>query len=266
MTCENNGLIERLQKDLGNHKNDLQTWTDSLEELSEIEDAFITDVKSKLDGKTILDVGTDCVKPLYIALKFKPKKIIGINEELSYSYASDIEQKSKLFSDTKIRLYNCSFFDNETFRKIREKEEIDSFDFILVSKTLHHLRTGKCTMKERDEKHEHQKDETEKCCVYGFEEQKIFEKLLRLGKRVIVYETFFPQGEDDDKIRGRGGYFTTTEWGRIFEYLSGKYKVEFVRPERFQLNKETLNRIDSILRQVDCVCFYVEGNETAEKL
>jgi len=184
---------------------------------------------------------------------------------LSSSCASDIEQKSKLFSDTKIELYNCSFFDNETFGKIREKEEIDSFDFILVSKTLHHLRTGKCTMKERDEKHEHQKDETEKCCIYGFEEQKIFEKLLRLGKRVIVYETFFPQGEDDDKIRGRGGYFTATEWGRIFEYLSGKYKVEFVRPERFQLNKETLNRIDSILRQVDCVCFYVEGNETAEK-
>jgi hypothetical protein len=75
---------------------------------------------------------------------------------------------------------------------------------------------------------------------------------------VIVYEAFLPQDEDDDKVRGRGGYFTTTEWGRIFKYLSGKYKVKFFRPERFNLNKETINRIDSILRQVDCVCFYVE--------
>ena len=89
MSCENNELIERLlecEKELETRKDDLDTWTDALEELSEIEDAFAT------DGKTILDVGTDCVKPLYISLKFKPDKIIGISEDLSvYSFASDLE-------------------------------------------------------------------------------------------------------------------------------------------------------------------------------
>jgi len=70
----------KLEKELENLKDDLLTWTDSLEELSEIESAFATDGKIKLQGKTILDVGTDCVKPLYIALKFKPDKIIGIGE------------------------------------------------------------------------------------------------------------------------------------------------------------------------------------------
>lgn len=263
-TCKKNDLVERLlkcQEELNDYKDDLDTWTDSLEELSEIEGAFETDDRNKLHGKTILDIGTDCVKPLYIALKFEPDKIVGINEDLSiYSFASNLEQKSKLLTKTKIKLYNCSFFDEETLGKIlMRKEKEDIFDFVLTSKTLHHLRTGLCIAKERDRKHKHQKDETEKCCIYEFNKQEIFDKLLGLGKRVIVYECFFPHEEDIDKVRGRGGYFTTKEWGGIFEYLYGKYKVEFVRPKKFNLNKETLNKVDSILRQVDCICFYVES-------
>jgi len=261
VSCENNGLVERLLKckdELEKCQNELQTWTNSLEELSEIEDAFEADKRDKLHGKTILDIGTDCVKPLYIALKFEPDKIIGINEDLSYSYASDIEQESKLFTDTKIRLYNCSFFDKVTLGKILEKEGIGKFDFVLVSKTLHHLRTGECIRKERDEKHEHQKDETEECCIYRFEGRVTFEKLLELGKRVIIYECFVPQDKDDDKVRGRGGYFTRNEWNDIFKHLSGKYTVKFITPQKFQLDKKKPNEIDSILRKVDCVCFYVE--------
>ena len=252
-------MIERLQKDLENYKNDLQTWTDSLKELSEIEDAFEPDEKNKLDGKTILDVGTDCVKPLYVALKFNPKKIVGINEELSYSYTSDIEQKSKLFAETKIRFYNCSFFDKETLDRIIKREGIlnKSFDFVLVSKTLHHFRTAKCVAKERDEEHECLK--TEECCIYGFEEKVIFEELLGLGKRVIIYEFFNPNDPDNDKIRGRGGYFIKEEWQRIFDYFRKRnYNVKFIRPEGFLLDKEKPNKVDSTLRKVDTICFYVE--------
>ena len=260
MSCENNDLIERLlecEKELDNRKDDLDTWTDSLEELPEIEDAFATKGE-KLHGKTILDVGTDCVKPLYIALKFEPTKIVGINEEFPMSFASDLERKSKLFTETKIRLYTCSLFNTVTLDKILEKEGIDGrFDFVLVSKTLHHLRIGKCVAKERDEEHKCREDE--ECCIYKFEEQKIFERLLQLGKRVIVYEYFCPHEEDADKVRGRGGHFTTKEWKEIFEYLSDeKYKVKFIRPQQFHLDNETLNRVDSILRQVDCTCFYME--------
>jgi hypothetical protein len=263
VTCENNGLVERLlkcEKNLEGYEKDLQSWTDSLEALSEIESAFASDGEIKLDGKTILDVGTDCIKPLYIALKFKPDKIIGINEELSYSYASDLEQKSKLLTyPTKIRLYNCSLFDKETLDRIIEKEKISNkkFDFVLVSKTLHHLRTGECV-------EEHECREDEKCCKYGFEEQVIFEKLFGLGNRVIFYEAFFPQEKDDDKVRGRGGYFTTKEWKRTFEYLSKTYKVKFIRPKQFNLNKETLNKIESILRKVDDICFYVEEQDVKD--
>lgn len=267
MTCEHNGLVEKLvkcEKELENYKNDLKTWTDALEELSEIEDAFKTNGEFKLDGKTILDIGTDCVKPLYIALKFKPDKIIGISEDLSvYSFASDLERASKLLTDIKIRLYNCSLFDNETLNRLIEKERIPNkkFDFVLVSKTLHHLRTGgECVAKERDE--EHKCLETEKCCIYRFEEQKIFQKLSKLGERVIVYEFFDPNDTDNDKIRGRGGYFTPTEWKRIFKYLCRNYRVEFVRPKQFHLTEKTLNKVDSILRKVDCVCFYVKDKKT----
>jgi hypothetical protein len=271
MSCENNGLIERLLKceeDLDNRKDDLQTWTDALEVLSEIEDAFEPDERNKLHGKTILDIGTDCVKPLFIALKFEPDKIIGISEDLSvYSFASDLEQKSKLFTEkTKIRLYNCNLFDKVTLDRIKEKEGIGKgkFDFVLVSKTLHHLRTGKCVANRRNEEHEHREDE--ECCIYGFEEQKIFETLLELGKRVIVYECFCPHEKDDDKVRGRGGYFTTKEWKETFENLLERYRVEFIRPQQqFHLNKETLNKVDLILKQVDCVCFYVEEQSGDEK-
>jgi hypothetical protein len=258
VTCEDKGLIEKLQKDLENHKNDLQTWTDSLEELSEIEDAFKTNGKPELDGKTILDIGTDCVKPLYIALKFKPKKIIGIDEELSYSYTSDIEQKSKLFAEeTKIKFYNCSLFDKETLNRILKKEKVKNvFDFVLVSKTLHHLRTGEC--KRKGKKHDCAEVETEKNCIYKFEKEVIFEKLLGLGKRVIVYEHFDPNDIDNDKIRGRGGYFITEEWMDIFEYLSRKHKVVFIRPEPFPLKKQELDKVEAMLRRVDTICFYVE--------
>jgi len=79
----------------------IQLWTDLLEELSKIEDAFEADSENRLHGKTILDVGTDCIKPLYIALKYEPDKIIGIDEDLFYSFSSDIEQKSKTFYKNK---------------------------------------------------------------------------------------------------------------------------------------------------------------------
>lgn len=265
MNCEDNGAIEKLQKELENRNNDLQTWTDSLEELSEIEDAFELDETNKLDGKTILDVGTDCVKPLYVALKFNPKKIVGINEELSYSYTSDIEQKSKLFVKTRIKFYNCSLFNKETLDRIIKREGISdkSFDFVLVSKTLHHLRTAKCVAKERDEDdEEHECSKTEKRCIYGFEEEVIFGKLLGLGKRVIIYEFFDPNEPDDDKIRGRGGYFIREEWERIFKHLSRRnYNVKFIRPKGFHLDKKTLNNAFSTLRQVDNICFYVEKRD-----
>jgi hypothetical protein len=266
MCCENNNLNERLSESLlecekhaKDLENDLQTWTDSLSELSEIEDAFKTDGKFKLRGKTVLDIGTDCVKPLYIALKFKPDKIIGINEDLSiYSFEADLKQKSKLFIQTEIGLYSCSFFDNETFERIKMKESMSKkrFDFVLVSKTLHHLRSGKCVAKERDEKHQCQKDES--CCIYEFEEQTIFEKLLELGERVIIYEYFDPSDTDNDKIRGRGGYFIIDEWKRILSYLTENYEVRFIRPRKFQLHRTELADDIPILRQVDCICFYVE--------
>ena len=254
MTCENKDLVERLlvcEKELEECKGDLKSWTDSLEELSEIESAFEPDRKNKLKGKTILDIGTDCVKPLYIALKHEPDKIIGIDENLSYSYTSDIEQKSKLFTETKIRFYNCSLFEKEQLNRILRNEEIEKFDFVLVSKTLHHLRTGKCVKK-------HKCREDEKCCKYGFESQEIFEKLLNLGKRVIIYEAFAPQEKDLDKVRGRGEYFTTKEWIDMFKALSEKYRVEFTRPRQFNPNIETPSWVSSILRQVDTLCCYVE--------
>jgi hypothetical protein len=196
----------------------LETWTDALEELSEIEDAFKTNEKFDMCGKTILDVGTDAVKPLYIALKFKPSKIIGINEELR-PFVSDLELQSKILTATKVRLYNCSFFDKVTLDRIREKERIKDkkFDFVLVSKTLHHLRTGDCIAKKRDKSHKHT--------------------------------------DDDDKMRGRGGYFTAKEWTDIFDHLFKKYRVKFIRPQH---NKETLSKVKPMLRQVDCICFYVE--------
>ncbi len=262
MSCKTDDLVERLlecAKELEDYKADLDTWTDSLEELSEIENAFEVDSENKLQGKSILDVGTDCVKPLYIALKFEPDKIIGISEDLSvYSFASDLEQKSKLLTKTKIHLYDCSLFDEETLRKILRKEKKeDRFDFVLTSKTLHHLRTGRCIVaKKRDQKHECRPDE--ESCIYKFEEQDIFKHLLRLGKRVIVYEAFYPHEKDEDKVRGRGGYFTTREWKQIFRHLSENYRVEFIEPLRCPLDKKELEKVMAKLRQVDYICFYVE--------
>ena len=260
MACEDNDLVERLlecEKNLEMCDNELQPWTESLEELSIIKDALVAEENDRLYGKTILDIGTDCVKPLYIALKFEPDKIIGIDEELP-SLASEIRMKSKFLTRTKIRFYDCNFFDDEGIRKICEKEKQENFDFVLLSKTLHHLRTEECVRKKRDKKHKHQEDETEKCCIYGFDAKKIFDSLFKLGKRVVIYEGFFPQEEDKDKVRGRGGYFTRKELKGILTYLSEKYRVEFIRPQRFHLGTETLGKINSMLRKVDIVCFYIE--------
>jgi uncharacterized protein YjhX (UPF0386 family) len=262
MCCENGineKLTERLLKlmdEKDNLKNDLDTWTDDLEELAEIKDAFKTNGKFDMCEKTILDVGTDAVKPLYIALKFKPKKIVGISEWFR-PFVSDIELKSKILKPTKIRFYTCSLFNKVTLDIIRDKEGVKAFNFVLVSKTLHHLRTGECIAKERDQNHKCSPDE--ESCIYKFEEQKIFDMLLQLGKRVIVYEGFDASEEDDDKVRGRGGYFTTEEWRQIFRYLSENSRVEFIEPLKYRLTKSKLKEIESELRQVDFICFYVEA-------
>lgn len=250
-------LDERVEKLEENH-DDPNPWIESIDELSEIEKAFGT---NDLCGKTILDIGTYGIKPLYIALKYKPKKIIGINDGVN-SEAEQIEQKSKLFLETEIKFYDCSFFNDVKLQEILAKEILNKknpkFDFVLVSKTLHHLRSGACIAKRRDP--EHCCKEDEKCCIYKFNEQEIFERLLCLGKRLIVFEAFYPGSKDDDKERGRGGYFTTNEWKQIFEFLeqSEKYRVELIQPSRLHLDEKGLKEMDTILRQVDHICFYVE--------
>ena len=252
----------RFQEELESCEEDLeftQIWTDALEELSEIEKAFGT---NELCGKTILDIGTYGIKPLYIALKYKPKKIIGINDGFPDSDAAKIEQKSKLFLETEIKFYECSFFNDVKLKEILNKEILNKknpkFDFVLVSKTLHHLRSGACFAERRDPGHCCKEDE--KCCIYKFDEQEIFERLLCLGKRLIVYEWFDSGAEDNDKVRGRGRYFTTNEWKQIFGFLekSEKYRVKLIQPSRLHLDKEGLREMDTILRQVDTLCFYVD--------
>jgi len=259
MSCETDQLTKRLlkcQDEIEKLSDDLDTWTNSLEELSEIVDAFESEDTDGIHGKTILDVGTDCVKPLYIAIKFKPEKIVGINENL-HSLMSDIEQKSKLLTDTKIHFYSCSIFNKENLKKILKAEKVDRFDFILVSKTLHHLRTGKnCVASKRDQKHECGEDEED--CIYEFEEEEIFKLLLQYGERVIVFEAFYPQDGDEDKVRGRGGYFTANEWKQMFEHLSEKYSVQFIKPAKYNLARSKLEKVKSELRKVDYTCFYVE--------
>ena len=237
-------------------QNELQTWTDSLMELSEIKKAFAAD---KLHGKTILDIGTDCIKPLYLALKYEPDKIIGINEDFSYSYTADILQNSKLLVKTEIGFYDCSCFNNAKLEEILSQEKLTIFDFVLLSKTLHHLRTGNCIAKKRDPEHICQEDE--EYCINRFEEKEIFKLLLGLGKRLIVYE-WFDSGEPDiDKVRGRGGYFTLKEWERIFGHLAENYRVELVQPSRDSIDKEEVENVITHLRRVDCICFYVEMKE-----
>jgi hypothetical protein len=242
-----------LEEDKDNSEECLKIWTEAITELSEIEDAFKTNEEIELQGKTILDVGTDAVKPLYLALKYEPSKIIGIDESGFREFNFEIESRSKLLTDTKIKLYDGSLFDDIALDKIRKKEEIVGlFDFVLVSKTLHHLRTDKCI-----EKHKCQEDE--ESCKYGFNTERVFEKLLSLGKRVVVYEPI-DDGDDADKIRGRGCNLTKKEWHQIFQYFlrNSKLRIKFVRPQIFDFSKATLARTEQILREVDLICFYVE--------
>ena len=257
----------RFQEKLEFNEDDLHTWTESLDELSEIEQAFEDKLHgNKLRGKTMLDIGTYGVKPLYIALKYEPKRIIGINEEFR-SYTADIKTKSKLFVKTEIKFYPCNFFNYVKLEKILTSEKQKRSDFVLLSNTLHHLRTGECIAKERDQENEdscterkqkHTCQDDEKSCIYRFEEQKIFQRLLKLGKRVIVYEWFDASKEDDDKVRGRGGYFTIKEWKKILRRLAEKYNVELIQPIRCSIDKEKLENVAMKLRQTDCICFYVE--------
>ncbi len=267
MCDEKDSLIERLTEHLLDCKeeieykdNDLKRWTEALGDLAEIEDAFRKDENEELDlhGKTILDIGTDCVKPLYLALKYSPLKIVGIDESL-LNFASEIENNSKLFTKTKIVLRSCSLFNEVTLSKVRKEEQVTKkFDFVLVSKTLHHLRRGECVAKDRNKKQKHICSDDEKDCINKFEEEDVFKRLLELGERVIVYEHFDPPEKDDDKIRGRGGYFTLKEWERIFGYLSNKnYKGQFIIPKPMSL-KTPFHQLKPILKGVDNICFYIE--------
>ena len=169
----------------------------------------------------------------------------------------EIESLSKFFTDTEIRLYACSLFDDVTLDRIREKEGIQGkFNFVLVSKTLHHLRTDECA-----EEHECQEDE--ECCKYGFNTEYVFKKLLSLGERVIIYESFDDTEKDADKTRGRGGYLAKNGLLQILTDLSNneEYQVSIIRPQTFNLDKTTLDRVEPMLRQVDTICFYLENKK-----
>ena len=232
---------------------DWEWWTNPLEELGDMVDAFETE---DLKGKTILDVGTDCVKPLYIALKYEPHKIIGITLGKP-RFAGNIAEDSRLLTKTEIHFCTCDFLDDIKLTKILGKANVeDNFDFILISKTLHHLRTGRCIANERGGEHRHREDE--KCCIYEFKEEEIFERFFQYGEKVIVYEWFDPNEKDEDKVRGRGGFFTIKEWNRILKHLSRNYKVEVFKPIRCHLTKNELEKIKEKLRQVDYICFSVE--------
>jgi len=249
----------RFQEKLEFSEDDLQTWTDSLDELSKIEQAFEDKLcGNKLRGKTILDIGTYGVKPLYIALKYEPKRIIGINERFR-DYTADIKTKSKLFVKTEIKFHPCNFFNYVKLTKILTSEKQKRSDFVLLSKTLHHLRTGECIARKRDPEHTCQEDES--TCIYKFDEQEIFNCLLGLGKRLIVYEWYDPGKSDDDKVRGRGGYFTPMEWERILRHLSEKYRTVLIQPSKFSINEEGIEKVIEKLRQVETICFYVEKVE-----
>jgi hypothetical protein len=41
-------------------------------------------------------------------------------------------------------------------------------------------------------------------------------------------------------------------------YLSGKYRGMLIRPQEVSLDKISLDYVDSILRKVDTICFYIE--------
>lgn len=73
---------------------------------------------------------------------------------------------------------------------------------------------------------------------------------------MIVYEGFWSHEDDNDKARGRGGYFTTEEWKRIFEEISKKFKVELITPKKCPLGK--ILDTSKELRGVDIICSYVE--------
>ena len=84
---------------------------------------------------------------------------------------------------------------------------------------------------------------------------------MELGTRVIIYESFDPNANDNDKVRGRGAYFTREELTDVFRYLSNVYSVQFIRPEKFLLTKVTFDKIEPMLREVDEVCFFMEKQE-----
>lgn len=70
-TCKSKGKEDCEEESEEEDWEDWEWWTNPLEELGDMVDAFEIE---GLKGKTVLDVGTDCVKPLYIALKYEPKK------------------------------------------------------------------------------------------------------------------------------------------------------------------------------------------------
>jgi len=261
MSSEKGELTKRLLECLEESrelKDDLDSygsWSNSLKELSEIERAFEVDERNRLHGKTILDVGTDCVKPLYIALKYEPSKIIGINDNLP-PFALDVEKNVGYFTaNTEINFHEYSLFDRERIKEILGTER---FHYVLVSKTLHHLRNGKDCVANRRDKNHLCEEEGKKNCINSFAAKEIFKDLIGLGDRVIIYE-YFDDTPDDDKERGRGGYFTAEELEMIFKCLiSEKYTVEFLKPRSCSLDKKELKRISVELEEVNDICFYVE--------
>lgn len=116
---------------------------------------------------------------------------------------------------------------------ITEKELKKYFNLLIISKTLHHLRSGKCQV---HRKSPNKKGINVECikdpdsCVFEFKTDVLY-NLVSYGEKTLIWELIEPNFVDTDKEDGVGGHLTRREFWEILRDLDTKgYIIEFFFP------------------------------------
>jgi len=193
--------------------------------------------KDECEIKTLLDIGAFGIFAILVALIFKLERVIAIDQIGFHSDFYELKEGLANFFDNRdaVQLikadarYVKSLCENKVYFKneLKEIKELEPFHIVIMSKILHHLRTGKCKIHEKEKLCQ----QNPKQCLFKFQPKDII-KLFLLGKQIIIWDIIALNEIDVDKDQtGIGGHLTREElWDLITTLKEVNHEIEFFEP------------------------------------
>ncbi|MHA1380933.1 MAG: hypothetical protein ACTSRG_21410 [Candidatus Helarchaeota archaeon] len=200
-------------------------WEIEFDKINEWQPSFEKIRKDLKEINRICEIGGDWKSVFLLSQHLKLTRITNVNK--IFIDDGNIIQYENLVKKSQFDfIKQDARFINGLKTKLKEKEVEIPFDLLIISKTLHHLRTGKCIIQEEKKKWHFKKHMK----IFEFEPEKII-KLFKLAKFTLIWEHIEPNESDHD-IEDNGGNFTREEFKNFIKNLKvNNFTIDLISPE-----------------------------------